>query len=558
MRSLLPPLLVVAQLGCGGSPLLSLAVPPPDDPVAMLEEQTGSSWHVRFHDDVPTPAFLDGRTRPLLARPGSAVAAARGFIDAQRRLFRCPSADDELRSEGEERDELGMTHLRLAQHQGGVPVLDGGLVAHFDGEGRLIRLHGRYVPLPPVDLVPVALPADAKLAARLAVRRLLELADEAGFESERPRLVVDPGAWHGAWPEVVPDEPPRLAWQVEVRVEQASAPGRFAVLVDAATGKVYRTDELLDEVAGSGSGYFGERRPLEVSSRSGRFYLEDGREQPPLRTYSAGGSGRLPGTLVSSPQLDRWDEVGPAHGVAVDAHANLAATRAYFARVHGLAPLSTIATVHYGRGYKNAFWNGRQLVFGDGDGELFAPLAAALDVVAHEYAHAVIEELAGLGHSGEVGAVNEGLADLFACFTEQAVHGRTDFRIGERVTLRSPALRDLADPHRSGNPAHLRERIVSRRDRGAIHANATLVGHAGYLIAAGGTNSVSGLLVRGLGLSKTQRLFYRALVRYLGPRAGFADLADATVAAAQDLDGPGAAADTVAEAWRAVGVRTMR
>ena len=45
-----------------------------------------------------------------------------------------------------------------------------------------------------------------------------------------------------------------------------------------------------------------------------------------------------------------------------------------------------IGTVHYGQGYENAFWNGEQMVFGDGDGELFQRFTRSLDVVAHELA----------------------------------------------------------------------------------------------------------------------------------------------------------------------------
>ena len=55
------------------------------------------------------------------------------------------------------------------------------------------------------------------------------------------------------------------------------------------------------------------------------------------------------------------------------------------------------ATVHYGERYNNAFWNGQQMVFGDGDGELFNRFTIALDVIGHELTHGVTEDEARPG-----------------------------------------------------------------------------------------------------------------------------------------------------------------
>ena len=63
-----------------------------------------------------------------------------------------------------------------------------------------------------------------------------------------------------------------------------------------------------------------------------------------------------------------------------------------------------IATVHYGRDYDNAFWDGTQLVFGDGDGEIFDRFTKPVDVLGHELTHAVTEHTAGLRLPGPVRA----------------------------------------------------------------------------------------------------------------------------------------------------------
>ncbi len=311
---------------------------------------------------------------------------------------------------------------------------------------------------------------------------------------------------------------------------------------------------------------FGETLALTVAERRGRYYLEDDQAgAPPQKVFGAEGSERLPGHELSSDSPDRWDEAGPAAGAAVDAAGYLAATYDYFARIHGRAGAlgggaGVRATVHFGHRWNNAFWNGRQLAFGDGDGLQLAPLAGALDVVAHEYTHAVTQAAARLGHSDESGAVNEAISDLFACFVEHEVRGPTaNWTVGEEVDLvGGRGLRDLGDPHRSGGPAHVDEETDTADDRGGIHFNSLIVSHAGYLMTAGGTNAVSKLSVDGIGLQAASAVWYRALTRYLQPDADLRDAADATVAAAGDLFGEGTKKEAVTAAWRAVGVLPER
>ncbi|MRG29853.1 M4 family metallopeptidase, partial [Laceyella tengchongensis] len=76
------------------------------------------------------------------------------------------------------------------------------------------------------------------------------------------------------------------------------------------------------------------------------------------------------------------------------------------------------STVHYSRNYNNAFWNGTQMVYGDGDGRQFTSLSGALDVVAHEITHAVTERTAGLVYEYQPGALNESFSDVLGNLVE--------------------------------------------------------------------------------------------------------------------------------------------
>ena len=94
-----------------------------------------------------------------------------------------------------------------------------------------------------------------------------------------------------------------------------------------------------------------------------------------------------------------------------------------------------LATVHYGRDYDNAFWNGERMVFGDGDGEVFAGFTGSLTVIAHELTHGVIEDEGGLVYEGQSGALNESIVRRLRR-PHRAAPPRADRRRGELADRR--------------------------------------------------------------------------------------------------------------------------
>ena len=567
-RSLAPLIAVLAVTGCGAPPddgTIPAAGGTPDQQAALqaLEDDTGSPWTVRWHRDVHTPAVLEGRTAPLAMNTAAAEKAAYAFLAKHGDVFLLRGApEDELYSDASDADELGMTHVRLHQQVSGLPVWGHEIKVHFADSGALVRVDGRYAPLAQLDRMTPVVTTDEARANALIVGAPQKLDGAADVSVEAPSLIVDP----------TPGDVPgtlvaRLAWRVEVIVTDPSAPARREVFLDAATGEAYRVTNILDQLHGSGKGVFGEAQEFEILAKGKRFELEDKTAgSPAQKVYTAKWGSRLPGTLVGSDRADHWDEAGDGSGSAVDAAVYMAATGGYYAHTHGRKGAlgkgaGMRATVHFGRGYANAFWNGHQLVFGDGDGAQFAPLAGALDVVAHEFTHAVSESSAHLGHSGEAGALNEAVSDVFGCFVEHAVRKNgANWTVGEEVMLGKAGkygMRDLADPKKTRNPAHVREQSRDPDDNGGIHQNSTIPSHAAFLMTEGGTNRVSGVRVSGIGQTAAERIWYRALTRYLGPSSDFHDAADATVTAAKDLfGGKSKEVDAVTSAWQAVGVLT--
>ncbi|MBC2931615.1 protealysin inhibitor emfourin [Nocardioides sp. zg-1228] len=276
--------------------------------------------------------------------------------------------------------------------------------------------------------------------------------------------------------------------------------------------------------------------------------------------HDAGSSTSLPGTPARSAGE-------PATGdVAVDeAAAGIEATLLMFLDDLGRdsydgagAPVSL--TVHYGSRYNNAFWDGIQLVLGDGDGRVFERFTKPVDVLAHEFSHAVVERTAALAYEGQSGALNESVADAFASCLKQRLLGQDaaegDWLIGEGIFLprvRARALRDLAapgtaydDPEIGADPqvGHLDDYVETTDDSGGVHLNSGIPNKAFQLAAV----AIGGRAVEGAG-----RIWYDALVGGDVPsRATFATFAAATVAAA------GEHADAVREAWARVGVEPAR
>lgn len=271
--------------------------------------------------------------------------------------------------------------------------------------------------------------------------------------------------------------------------------------------------------------------------------------------HDAQNGSDLPGVVVRRPGEPATGD--PAVDEAAD---GVAGSLALFAEVYGRDSYdgegaTVLATVHYERDYDNAFWDGTQLVFGDGDGQVFDRFTKAVDVLGHELTHAVTERTAGLVYEGQSGALNESVSDVFGTCLKQRLLGQDavagDWLIGAGLFLpgvQARALRDMAHPGtayddpalgRDPQPAHLDDYVETTDDNGGVHINSGIPNRAFHLAAV----AIGGTAAEGAG-----RIWYAALTSGLPSRTDFAGFAAATVAAA------GEHAEAVETAWREVGV----
>ena len=218
--------------------------------------------------------------------------------------------------------------------------------------------------------------------------------------------------------------------------------------------------------------------------------------------------------------------------------------------------------VHYGVRYMNAFWDGEEMVFGDGDGQIFVGFARSLDVTAHELGHGVTQFTANLDYFSQSGALNEHFSDAFGTVVTQFQSGETagtaDWLIGDEImgpSLRGEALRSMRAPGTAYDnplmgtdpqPAHMDDYYDGFADNQGVHINSGIPNRAFYLVAT----ELDDTLAAG-------RLWYRALQR-LTPTATFAVAAEVLVNTARLMTGEGnlpkGTAQVVRAAFSEVGI----
>ena len=286
----------------------------------------------------------------------------------------------------------------------------------------------------------------------------------------------------------------------------------------------------------------------------------------PIRSVSdAGGSEELPGRLVRSDEnptgdaddaavVEAWDGLGHTHALFRDEYSRASID-------DDNLPLE--ATVHFGRLYDNAFWNGERMVFGDGDGQVFTRMTASLSVIGHELAHGVTQYTAGLEYAGQSGALNESVSDVFGALVEQ----RTANQSVEEATwligvglftddVEGEAIRSMKAPGtaydddilgKDPQPAHMDDYIETDDENGGVHLNSGIPNRAFYLTAEA---------LGGYAWNAPGQIWYDTLTSgTLSATVDFAGFAEATTdAATQRFGADSAETAAVIAAWRTVGV----
>lgn len=278
--------------------------------------------------------------------------------------------------------------------------------------------------------------------------------------------------------------------------------------------------------------------------------------------YDAESSTRLPGRRV------RGEDDPPTGDTAVDeAWQYITDTWDFYLDAYERVSIDgngmpLDGTVHYGVDYANAFWDGRRMVFGDGDREIFDRFTKCIDVIGHELTHGVIEHEAGLIYWAQSGALNESVSDVFGSMVKQYEANekadQADWLIGEGLfmpEIQGVALRSMSEPGtayddpllgKDPQPAHMDDYVRGIDDNGGVHINSGIPNRAFYLAAT----KIGGFAWEGAGL-----IWYAALTSpWIRRATQFRGFAMITTYQAGLLFPGTDAVDAVREAWTEVGV----
>jgi len=280
------------------------------------------------------------------------------------------------------------------------------------------------------------------------------------------------------------------------------------------------------------------------------------------RVYDAQRKTALPGKLLRSEGEKAGSDVA-----AVEAYDGAGLTSDFYSKVYGRASvdgrgLPLDASVHYGVNYGNALWNGRQMIYGDGDGRIFNRFTESIDIIAHELTHGVTQYTAALVYQDQSGALNEHFSDVFGILVKQytlkQTAAKSDWLIGAGLftsAVHGAAVRSMKAPGsayddkvlgKDPQPGQMKDYRKMVADNGGVHVNSGIPNHAFYLVATrlgGNAWKVAG------------QIWYDTLTKRLKPKATFADCALATADAAAARYGANSEPHhAVVEAWKDVGV----
>jgi Zn-dependent metalloprotease len=482
-----------------------------------LKEAAGGMARVSYHAYNGKVRFVGTKAGKPLPRPAGLAAdappetAARTFLAEYGALFGLRDQAQELAILRQQEVEGGRAFVRFQQVYQGVPVLGGELIVQLDPDRNVVSANGELLPstnLPTTDL-PIQPTVEAEAAAQTAltlVAKAYNLAPENLSASTPTLWLYDPRLLGAPGPQIT-----TLVWRTEVRVKEL-APVRELVLVDAQTGHV-----------------------------SLHFNQVDAAKYRKVYDNNNNRNAGLPGTgpvRIEGQAATGIADVDKAYDYTGD-------TYDFYFTNHGRdsmdnAGMQIISTVRYcdpdpatSCPYDNAYWNGEQMVFGQG-------YAAADDVVAHELTHAVTDHESNLFYYMQSGAINESFSDVWGEFVDLTNGKGNDapsvrWLMGEDAP--GGAIRSMSDPTLYHDPDRMSSSYYycGEQDNGGVHTNSGVGNKTAFLVTDGG--SFNGRTTTGLGITKTAKIWYRVQTTLFTSAADYQDLADDLQQACSDLIG---------------------
>lgn len=503
-----------------------LAVAKPDSTTVVQADEI--VYQVTYDSDLQGP--VKGRQNLLVKGKIGRIrnsSDAKTFLSGKKALMGISDTNASFKILKQKTDKVGMTHYRAQQLYKDIPVYGKEIIVHTDRTGTVESINGDTADTLSIDINPKISQSDAIGIARNAVNApsdnlLNHLPTGKQFRDKAELSIYDN----------------HLAYLVEMKF-LAKTPGNWKVFVDAVSGEVLekfnQAEGLFRRDTGTGTGYFGDVRNLEIIWANGYYELIQ-KTSPDETTLSRDTIWTWDYDVLMNtdnnpfyPDLDKNFNASNQK-IGVDAH--------YYSRV-----VYDYFKTHYGRNsfdgagtYVDIFSNDTDdplnasslgegmMFFGSGDHVNYAPFSSSLDVVAHEYTHEIISAEGVLAYRGQSGALNESFADIFACVIDP------DWQLGEDIVtpgIPGGMIRDISNPQLYGQPAHMDDFVTAPinedHDWGEVHLNSGIPSKAFYNIATQ------------IGTETAAQIYYHALTNYFTSTTNFAGAKNTIILAAQSL-----------------------
>jgi Zn-dependent metalloprotease len=431
-----------------------------------------------------------GPTAPAATPPEAlaARAADQAALDGADRLAK--GAGEAFVRTGVTPGGGGLYYASYQRTYHGLPVVGGDAVVVADGAGRVRGTEAAHT-------APITVRTQATLSAEQATRiakRKVSTVDSA----TTPQLVVLAG------------DAPKLAYEVVVSGHDKTTPTKLHVFVDSVTGNVLDTRDDVRE-AGTGNSFYAGTVPIDTSGSGSSYSMTDpgrrgiacGREGGSIFTKSTNTWGTGSGTDLETACVDalysvqtEWKMLGEWLGR------------------NGIDGAGGGFRASVGLNDVNAYWDGSSTHFGHSQDN--RRQATPMDVVGHEFGHAIFQTTpGGAGSGNENGGLNESTGDIFGALTEYYANNpkdTPDFSVGEGVNLVGQGpIRYMDNPSKVGDPNCYSASIPSTE----VHAAAGPQNHWFYLLSQGSSASptCNNSTVTGVGIQKAGKIFYNGLLK---------------------------------------------
>ncbi len=477
-----------------------------------LHQETEGPLTIAYHAGTGRVRFIGTSPQAPMAPPTGLAAnatgeqAARAFLSAYAPLFGLTDPAQELILMSSREQDQGRTFARFQQIYQSIPVLGGELIAQTNAKHGIISVNGEILP----DLTLNTTPSiDAETARQTAIAQVAKDygLDVQELNASEPELwIYNPILLGGPGPRIS-----SLVWRTEVQATERLSI-RELVLVEAHLGFVVlhfnQTDSVKNRIVYDHNNTVGLNLPGTT----------------PVCT-----EGNCPNS---------GNDYNNAYNYAGDVYD-------FYSSYHGRdsidnSGMQIISTVRYcddsdNCPYANAFWNGEQMVYGDG-------YASADDVVAHEMTHGVTDYESKLHYYYQSGAINEAFSDIWGEFVDLTNGAGNDspnvrWLMGEDLSI--GAIRSMSDPTLYDDPDKMTSPNYNcdfqERDKGGVHGNSGVGNKAAYLMVDGG--AFNGKVITGLGITKTAKIFYEVQVNFLTTAGDYQDLYNGLQQACANLIG---------------------